>query len=99
MFTHLQSTRQSVSRQRWAKYGQPLIKYLARQNEHLSYPDRLASGQSIGSGQVEGACKNMVGCRLKQTGTQWRVRRVNRMATLCSTLYTHQWALFWQNTA
>ena len=99
MFTHLESTRQSVSRQRWTKYGRPLMQYLGRQQEHLNYPARLASGRSIGSGQVEGACKNMVGRRLKQTGAQWRVRRVNRMATLCSTLYSDQWALFWQNSA
>jgi len=34
----------------------------------VAYADRLATGRSIGSGQIEGACKNMVGRRLKQTG-------------------------------
>ena len=97
MFEYLRSTRKEVPRGRWKNHGRPLMEYLGRQKEHLAYPQRLAAGQSIGSGQVEGACKNMVGRRLKQTGAQWRVRRVNRMATLCSTLYSGDWALYWEN--
>ena len=97
MFEHLRSTKKDVSRGRWKNHGRPLMEYLGRQKEHLAYSQRLAAGQSIGSGQVEGECKNMVGRRLKQTGAQWRVRRVNRMATLCSTLYSGDWALYWEN--
>jgi hypothetical protein len=63
--------------------------YLASHAYHLNYAARLADGRSIGSGQVEGACKNMIGRRLKQTGARWRVRRVNRMASLCSLLYSN----------
>lgn len=72
--------------------------YLANHQHHLNYADRLAAGQSIGSGQVEGGCKNMIGRRLKQTGARWRVRRVNRMAGLCSLMYSHQWQTYWQAT-
>ena len=32
--------------------------------------ERLLEGRAMGSGQVEGACKNMIGVRLKQTGAQ-----------------------------
>ena len=42
--------------------------YLSSHADHLNYAERLSQGQSIGSGQVEGACKNMIGRRLKQTG-------------------------------
>ena len=49
---------------------------------------RLAEGRSIGSGQIEGACKNLIGRRLKQTGARWKVRRVNRLAGLCSIMYS-----------
>jgi hypothetical protein len=73
-----------------------LRNYLANHQHHLNYAQRLASGQSIGSGQVEGGCKNMIGRRLKQTGARWRVRRVNRMAGLCSLMYSHQWTTYWQ---
>jgi len=56
----------------------------------------LASGRSIGSGQVEGACKNLVGRRLKQTGACWRRERVDRMAVLCAVLYGEQWNDYWK---
>ncbi len=72
-----------------------LLDYFAPHTLHLAYAQRLAEGRSIGSGQVEGACKNLIGRRLKQTGARWRVRRVNRMAGLCSIMYSHQWDAYW----
>ena len=71
-------------------------RYLAPHQHHLNYAARLQAGQSIGSGQVEGGCKNLIGRRLKQTGARWRIRRVNRMAGLCSLMYSHQWTSYWQ---
>ena len=65
--------------------------------EHLNYAARLAEGRSIGSGQAEGACKQMIGRRLKQTGARWRVRRVNRMAALSSLIYSDLWSKYWAN--
>ena len=53
----------------------------------------------IGNEVVEGACKNMIGRRLKQTGARWRVRRVNRMAGLCSNMYSKQWNRYWKTLA
>src|SRR5262249_62252408 len=55
---------------------------------HMDYPSRRAAGQSIGSGLVEGACKQVVGRRLKQTGARWKVRRAERMATLCGVMHS-----------
>jgi hypothetical protein len=72
-----------------------LENYLHTQAEHLDYPRRLAEGRAIGSGQAEGACKNMIGRRLKQTGARWRVRRVNRMAALASLIYSGLWSRYW----
>ena len=76
-----------------------LLNYLAAHVDHLNYADRLASGLSIGSGQIEGACKNLIGRRLKQTGARWRVRRVNRMAGLCAVMYSKQWTHYWKTLA
>lgn len=73
-----------------------LRNYLAPHQHHLNYAQRLDEGQSIGSGQVEGACKNHIGRRLKQTGARWRTRRINRQAGLCSLMYSHQWNHYWQ---
>lgn len=78
--------------------GRSLTGYLSPHEHHLNYADRLAEGRSIGSGQIEGACKNLIGRRLKQTGARWRVRRVNRMAGLCCLMYSDQWKTYWQTT-
>lgn len=75
-----------------------LLDYLAPHQHHLHYRDRLAHGQSIGSGQIEGACKNLIGKRLKANAAQWKVRRINRMAGLCSIMYTQHWNTYWQTT-
>lgn len=76
-----------------------LWEYLGSHQDHLHYRERLATGQSIGSGQVEGACKNLIGRRLKANASRWRVRRVNRMAGLCSLMYSHQWTAYWNPLA
>jgi hypothetical protein len=70
--------------------------YFAERADCLGYAGRLAAGQSIGSGLVEGACKQVIGRRLKQTGARWRVRRANRMATRCCALHGDTWAPYWQ---
>jgi hypothetical protein len=76
-----------------------LAAYLAPHAGHTAYKPRLAEGRSIGSGLVEGACKTVVGRRLKQTGARWRVRRVERMASLCCALYGDQWDAYWKKAA
>ena len=75
-----------------------LRKYLRGHSERLNYCERLASGRVIGSGLIEGACKNLVGRRMKQTGACWRVERANRMALVCSLLYADQWKAAWKNS-
>ena len=72
-----------------------LTGYFAVRTERLNYCHRLYTGRSIGSGMVEGAAKNLVGRRLKQTGARWRVEDVNRMAELCCLTYSDHWSLYW----
>jgi hypothetical protein len=69
--------------------------YFAAHTDRLNYCHRLYTGQSIGSGMVEGAAKNLVGRRLKQTGARWRVENVNQMAELCCLTYSDHWDLYW----
>lgn len=76
-----------------------LERYLSPHARHLRYAQRLAEGRAIGSGQVEGACKHLIGRRLKQTGARWKVPRVNRMASLCALLYNDQWETYWSQAA
>ena len=37
--------------------------------------------------------------RLKQTGARWKVRRVERMATLCAVQASGQWDAYWGKVA
>jgi hypothetical protein len=71
--------------------------YFAPHRGHTGYAARLAAGQAIGSGLVEGACKQVIGRRLKQTGARWKVRRVERMASLCAVQASGQWEAYWAN--
>jgi len=72
-----------------------LTRYLANHSTRLNYRARLARGEAIGSGQVEGACKQMIGKRMKQTGARWTATNANRMAELCSLSYSNQWSSYW----
>ncbi len=72
-----------------------LTSYFAVHTERLNYCHRLYTGQSIGSGMVEGAAKNLIGKRLKQTGARWDVGNVNDMAQLCCLTYSDHWAPYW----
>ncbi|MDR0328804.1 MAG: hypothetical protein LBI05_10960 [Planctomycetaceae bacterium] len=73
-----------------------LLGYLNSHRERLGYRERLMEGRSIGSGQVEGACKNLIGKRLKQTWAKWKVERQNRMTTICAIRYSNQWKDYWK---
>lgn len=76
-----------------------MIGYLGVHRGHTPYRRRLAEGRSIGSGLVEGACKTAIGRRLKQTGARWRIRRLDRMATLCCLYYGDQFEAYWKKAA
>jgi hypothetical protein len=72
-----------------------LIGYFAKYTGRLNYCLRLYTGRTIGSGMVEGAAKNMIGKRLKQTKALWKVKNVERMAVLCTSHYSETRPLYW----
>ena len=72
-----------------------LLAYLANHSHRLNYRHRLACGEPIGSGLLEGACKQGIGNRMKQTGARWTVANANRMAELCCLTHSDQWAEYW----
>ena len=49
-----------------------LTNYLRNNLHRLDYPTYLANGWQIGSGEIESACKGVIGHRLKGTGMCWR---------------------------
>jgi hypothetical protein len=53
----------------------------------MNYPKYRAQGMMIGSGQVESACKIIVGQRLKQSGMRWTKSSVDVvLAVRCALL-------------
>jgi hypothetical protein len=73
-----------------------LVNYLRSNVDGMWYRVRLARGQPIGSGLIEGACKTIVGRRLKHGGARWLVPRVENVAALCCLLYSDEWDAFWK---
>jgi hypothetical protein len=73
-----------------------LMNYFAGHQDRLNYAARLYRGQSIGSGMVEGAAKNLIGRRLKANNARWRVANVNRIAGVCAALYSGTWDPYWE---
>jgi hypothetical protein len=76
-----------------------LLGYFAKHAGRLDYAGRLAAGRTVGSGAVEGAIKQTVGKRLKQTGARWRLANAVRMATLCSTALAEDWDAYWTDAS
>ena len=75
-----------------------LLNYFLGHLNRLDYAGRLASGDAIGSGSVEGAAKTL-GLRLKARGARWRHKNARAMAALVCCRQTDQWALFWKRAA
>ena len=71
-----------------------VLNYFCGHRARLNYALRLRQGLPIGSGLIEGACKQMIGRRMKQTGAQWTVPNANRMALLCSLAYADALPLY-----
>jgi hypothetical protein len=76
-----------------------LLAYLRTNQDRMWYRDRLASGAPIGSGMIEGGCKNTIGARLKLNNARWRVRRAERIGALRCVEASKQWSNFWKSAA
>jgi hypothetical protein len=74
-----------------------MLNYLAGHQERLPYALRLRRGQTIGSGLIEGAAKNLIGRRLKANNARWVPENVNRIAGVCCALYSETWETYWES--
>jgi hypothetical protein len=72
-----------------------MIGYFSKHSSRMNYCARLYAGRTIGSGMVEGAVKNLIGKRLKQTKARWLVANVQKMAVLCCSHYSDTWTAYW----
>jgi hypothetical protein len=72
-----------------------LLTFLRPNRDRMWYRDRLAAGEPIGSGMIEGGCKNTIGARLKLNNARWRIRRGERIGMLRCVDASNQWSNFW----
>jgi len=74
-----------------------LIRYISTNEEQMRYDVFRAKGYDIGSGAVEGACKNVVGKRLKQSGMIWTRLGSSSVLALRVCWLNQEWEQLWQN--
>jgi hypothetical protein len=63
--------------------------YLRRNRDRMHYPTYVREGFAIGTGAVEGACKNLVGARLKGAGMRWNPATARPVVHVRAALLTH----------
>jgi hypothetical protein len=73
-----------------------LLTFLRPNHDRMWYRDRLAAGLPIGSGMIEGGCKNTIIARLRLNNARWRIRRSERIGTLRCIDASKQWQNFWK---
>jgi hypothetical protein len=66
----------------WSEEALGALQYLEKRLDNMAYPSFKAKGYPIGSGQVEGMNKSVIGNRLKRSGMQWSREGAASMASL-----------------
>lgn len=73
-----------------------LVRYISTNEEEMRYDVFRANGYDIGSGAVEGACKNVIGKRLKQSGMIWTRLGSSSVLALRVSWLNAEWERLWQ---
>ena len=73
-----------------------VIGYLERNRKHMRYEICLARGYPIGSGVIEGACRNLINDRLELTGMSWSLQGAESMMRLRAVHINKDWDAFWK---
>lgn len=77
----------------WTK----LLNYVEENRDSLWYQRRLEEGLPIGSGLIEGGCKNVLAKRLKLNSARWRIRRAEHMGAIRCLQYSGMWENYWKS--
>ncbi len=93
----LDELRRERARRRGAlrKRLQEEITYLEAGRERMDYARYRREGWPIGSGAIEGACKQLVKRRFNVTGAQWRRKNIPAMLALRVSQANNDWDKYW----
>jgi hypothetical protein len=72
-----------------------VIGYLERNRKHMRYEICLKKGYPIGSGVIEGACRNLINDRLELTGMSWTIKGAESVMRLRAVHINKDWDEFW----
>ena len=72
-----------------------VIGYMERNKGHLCYDICLERGYPIGSGVIEGACRNLINDRLELTGMSWNIHGAEAVMRLRAVHINKDWDAFW----
>jgi hypothetical protein len=72
-----------------------VIGYLENGQEYMKYDEYLAQGYPIGSGVIEGACRNLVKDRMEMTGMRWSIKGAEAVLQMRSVDVNGLWKKFW----
>lgn len=74
-----------------------VIGYLERNRKHMRYEICLAKGYPIGSGVIEGACRNLINDRLELTGMSWTIHGAESVMRLRAVHINKDRDAFWNH--
>jgi len=91
----IRGLRQSATKQglrgNKAKTIAQVTQYCEKNEHRMHYDEYLAAGYPIGTGPVEGACRNVVKDRFEQTGMRWSLPGAQAMLQLRATYLNDDW--------
>jgi hypothetical protein len=73
-----------------------VIGYLERNKQHMPYDVCLERGYPIGSGVIEGTCRNLINDRLELTGMRWTIQGAESIIRLRAAYLNKDWKDFWK---
>lgn len=73
-----------------------LLAYYEKRKSYMKYNEYLAKGYPIGSGVIEGTCRNLVKDRMELAGMRWSVLGAETMLELRSIKVNHKWDDYWR---
>jgi hypothetical protein len=72
-----------------------VLGYFVNNRERMEYDTYLAMGLPIGSGVIEGTCKNLINDRMERSGMRWSPDGAEAILNLRSLDLTDLWNDFW----
>lgn len=99
LIARVEAEQRSVNQPSKHQAMEKLLTYLRPNRDRMWYADRLQAGEPIGSGMIEGGCKNTIAARLKLNSARWRIRRAERIGMLRCIDASDLWDNFWEKAA